>query len=79
MSHAYGAHCAAFSPDGKTLVTGDDRGKIILWDLPKAKPRKMIELGAIYYYHRVSPDGKMLASCGHENGHGHVKLWNLVK
>ena len=35
--HTEGVVCVAFSPDGKTLVTGDGAGVIRLWDLPTSK------------------------------------------
>jgi WD40 repeat protein len=32
-------HCVAFSPDSKTLATGDESGRIILWDVATSTDR----------------------------------------
>jgi WD40 repeat protein len=54
---------AAFSPDGRFLVTGDARGNLGLWDVQR---RKRVATGLLQ--HRfitdlaVSPDGRMVAA-----------------
>jgi WD40 repeat protein len=36
------AHCAAFSPDGKTLALANGQGQIELWDYPLARPPRLL-------------------------------------
>jgi WD40 repeat protein len=49
------------TPDGKTLVTGDDKGVVIVWDLPDGKEKRRWQ--AKYWARSldVSPDGKTVA------------------
>jgi WD40 repeat protein len=60
-----GPCCAAFSRDGKTLVTGDGGHLVRLWEVSTGKERRLIEgasivLGPV----ALSPDGKTLATQG---------------
>jgi WD40 repeat protein/energy-coupling factor transporter ATP-binding protein EcfA2 len=66
----------AFSPDGKTLASGNGNGTIILWDIEtgqqlgqplKEHPDSVLSLA-------FSPDGKTLASSSYEGG---IKLWDV--
>ncbi|MFI0448410.1 helix-turn-helix domain-containing protein [Actinomadura sp. 6N118] len=64
---------AAFSPDGRTLVTGDSVGKVELWDLAAAGARRVlgeVEGGAVAGV-SVSPDGRVAST--HEGG---VRIWD---
>lgn len=50
------------TPNGKTLVTGDDKGVVIVWDLPAGKE---LHRWQTKYWARslgVSPDGKTVAA-----------------
>jgi WD40 repeat protein len=73
----YGVSCVAFSPDGKTLVSGNRRHNLILWDMTTGKPLRTFING----YHTdvfsvaFSPDGKTLVS-GHSNGF--ICLWETA-
>ena len=54
-----------FSPDGKTVYSGDDHGRLICWNAQDGKvhwryPEDSIGSGFIIFL-KVSPDGKMVA------------------
>lgn len=71
--HRHRARGVTFAPDGKTLVTTCDDGRVRLWDVDQPQPRVRLEfpmhspLTPAY-----SPDGKILAVGGSS---GHVCLW----
>ena len=65
----------AFGPDGKTLVSGDANGSIILWDLKTRQLTAMLQTGELQIYSvAFSPDGKKLVSSGRVNS---ILLWRL--
>lgn len=73
--HTMMVSSVAFSPDGRTLASGGDDRKIMLWDIQTGGLQKLIES-----YHSIavlsvaiSPDGTMLASGGADEA---VKLWD---
>jgi WD40 repeat protein/serine/threonine protein kinase len=73
--HMLGAHAAAFSPDGRRLVTGGSSGREVakLWDVTTR--RELMTLaghGSEFMYAAFSPDGHWLAACGLE---GEFHLW----
>ena len=73
----YGVSCLAFSPDGKTLVSGSRQYNLVLWDMITGEPLRTF----INIYHSdvfsvaFSPDGKNLIS-GHDNGF--ICLWETA-
>jgi hypothetical protein len=74
---AEGVNSVAFSPDGKTLATGDWNGNIYLWDVSAgtrtgALPDPDVNGDGVYSV-AFSPDGKTLAT-GDANGSAY--LWN---
>ena len=59
--HKEWVHGLTQTSDGKTLVTGDDKGVVIVWDLPAGKELRRWQTK---YWARalgVSPDGKTVA------------------
>jgi RNA polymerase sigma factor (sigma-70 family) len=67
-------YAGAFSPDGKTLATGNVQG-IVLWDVATAKERRRlgkqrVGLAGLTF----SGDGKLLASLGD----GTIHLWDAA-
>ena len=65
----YGVSCLAFSPDGKTLVSGNKRHHLTLWDMTTGEPLRTFNSDYQYEVYSVAfnPDGKTLVS-GHDNG-----------
>jgi len=79
--HADWVSSVAFSPDGKTLVSGSHDGTLILWEVATGKQVRSIE---DYRQHgrpfeiisvAFSPDGKTLASASSDKT---VRLWNAA-
>ena len=55
----------AQTPDGKTLVTGDDQGVIIVWDLPAGKELRRWQATQWIASLGISPDGRTVAASQH--------------
>ncbi|WP_044568875.1 serine/threonine-protein kinase [Streptomyces iranensis] len=69
----------AFSPDGKTLATGNSEGKVRLWDVAGRKPRTTFTGPDSGFQTRevtFSPDGKTLAAT---NMTGWLAMWDVAK
>jgi WD40 repeat protein len=69
--------CLAFSPDARTLASGDSEGNIYLWDVATGKRRYLLFQGhdkAVFAL-AFQRDGKLLVS-GHDDGR--VNFWDLV-
>jgi WD40 repeat protein len=66
-----------FSPDGKTLVSGDDKGTIKFWHVTSGKELASFtgHAGEVLCL-AISADGKVLASGGHDKK---IKLWDTAK
>jgi WD40 repeat protein len=64
----------AFSPDGKTLVSGSTDGTIILWDAVTRQPIGPTPAEPPVYSVAFSPDGKMFASGSSDST---IILWDL--
>ncbi len=81
MPHPYGLGVATFHPDGRTLLTADQSGwkpnvaRARLWDV--ASGRKLWETaphgGFHLYAAEWSPDGKVVATGGHDNN---LRTWD---
>jgi RNA polymerase sigma factor (sigma-70 family) len=70
--------CVAFSPDGKTLASGNIEGVIRLWDLATEKETATLKghTGPVVTL-SFSPDGTLLASGGGDASSGELKLWDV--
>jgi WD40 repeat protein/tetratricopeptide (TPR) repeat protein len=66
FSHAHGAavHAVAFSPDGKTLVTGSGDGKMKLWDMATGQNPTVLAQPAPVSIVEFSRDGQSLVVAG---------------
>jgi WD40 repeat protein len=68
----------AFSPDGKTLLTGGTDGRLIRWPASADKPQPISTIPAHRGWVRsiaVSPDGKTVATAGNDR---RVRLWSMA-
>jgi WD40 repeat protein len=72
----------SMTPDGKTLVTGDDKGVVIVWDRAAGKEVRRWKLNGWAWGLGVSPDGKcvtvaeripLVFDSGARSG---LKIWN---
>lgn len=72
-------HCApidslAFSPDGRTLISGSYDGAVILWDLPTQSMRARLGGHSSNIHLALSPDGTTLATVDFEA----IRLWETA-
>jgi WD40 repeat protein len=77
LQHTDSVNSAAFSPDGKMIVTGRREKNVRLWDATTGKPMGPSLLGHTEAVSSVafSPDGKMIVSGG---GESTVRLWDVT-
>ena len=74
--HQSWPHAAAFSPDGKLLVTGDWRGELIVWDTKRWKQKSVLRgHGDLVVGVLFSPSGKTILSASQD---GTVRVWDGV-
>jgi WD40 repeat protein/tRNA A-37 threonylcarbamoyl transferase component Bud32 len=80
--HAGWAWAVAFSPDGKTALTGGTDGVANLWDTASGQRRgQPLSHPAPVWTVAFSPDGKtVLTGCGDEEHHkpGEARLWDAA-
>jgi WD40 repeat protein/serine/threonine protein kinase len=75
LNHGSRVHSAAFSPDGRTLATGNAEHTVMLWDAATGKLKQILKghQGWVWSV-AFSPDGRMLASGSEDRT---VKLWDV--
>ncbi len=76
--HVTEVYSVAFSPDGKTALSGGEDYTLILWNIATGKKLKTLK-GHSYHVHSVafSPDGKTALSGGGEKDKT-LKLWDIT-
>ena len=73
--HARWVTSLAFSPDGRTLVTGSSDYQVKLWDVPTHKLRQTLTGHESWVRSvAISPDGRIIASAGQDKT---TRLWDL--
>lgn len=78
-------HSVCFGPDGKTLATANDSGRVTLWDIDAGKPiwedvslvgsAETTQPSQFAKWADLTNDGLLLASGGKN---GNVKIWDVV-
>ena len=70
-------YCLAFSPDGRTLASGERDGTVRLWDVITAQQLAILRRHALPVRSLVfAPDGQILASGSEDET---VRLWTVSK
>jgi WD40 repeat protein len=73
LNHATNVCAFDFSPDGRTLVSGDKSHEVHIWDVQRRQERAVLRGHNFWVWAvRFSPDGKIIASGGDD---GTVRLW----
>ena len=65
----------AFSPDGRTLATGNVGGTVRLWDVRTAASRRILRYGANVWSVSFTPDGRSLIA---RYDDGELRQWNTT-
>lgn len=74
------AGALVFTPDGKTLLAGDERGTVTFWNVETGRVREEIEAvhpQAIRLLN-LSGDGKRLLVLGHYYGNNFLNVWDMA-
>jgi WD40 repeat protein len=73
--HTIGVWCLAWTPDGKTLISGSNDDSIRTWNTSNWKQIAVFDEHTDYVYGiAISPNGRILASASIDNT---ARLWNL--
>jgi WD40 repeat protein len=72
----------ALAADGTRLLTGDDRGLAVLWEIPEGKELRRWQVPGWLQGVALSVDSKRAVTCEHANRYAQfkdaVKLWDLT-
>ena len=75
LEHNEWAFALAFSPDGRLLATGDNRGQVNVWNLQRQQTVTQRHADAKFVSAvQFSPNNRFLAGAGH---YGEIQLWKV--
>jgi WD40 repeat protein len=66
----------AFSPDSSYLASGDDTGRIVIWNVESGEDLLTFDTNSTIGSLAFSPDSSLLAS-GNSEGNSDIQLWDL--
>jgi WD40 repeat protein len=81
--HREWVHGLSLTPDGKTLLSGDDKGEVIVWDAPTGREMRRWQTKGWVWALAIAPDGQsaliservpLVFDSGSYSG---LKLWNV--
>lgn len=76
-----GATSVAFSPDGRTVVTGDGNGNLYLWNASTGNLTATLDASVdkdSVASVKFSPDGRTIAMIDHQDKGSYVYLWDVA-
>ena len=76
VGHTSFVQAMAFSSDGKTLVSGDERGLLRVWNVADRSQRFALENGSRVNWTAVAAGGCVAAAACED---GRLRLWDLVE
>jgi RNA polymerase sigma factor (sigma-70 family) len=79
VGHTATVVSAAWAKEGSTAVTGDDGGRVIVWDAKTMKETRHVELGGRVMAVAISDDGTHTAACVRGKQGAEVYAWETAK
>jgi WD40 repeat protein len=64
----------AVSPDGQLFATGDDKGRLLLWDVDQRRILRTMQMDERINHVAFSPDGQIIAGSAFDT----ARLWNVA-
>jgi WD40 repeat protein len=81
-AHTEWVRSLSLSPDGKLLLTGDDKGVVILWELPQGREIRRLSAKGWLKAVAISPDAKQALTCASSVRYADfpnaIQLWDLA-